>query len=177
MKPIAEMTDLCLKNMKPGHLYCFEDWWEKILGLDALPNKKTYDYMKWSTCTRGKVYQQINRELALRKVPDRLEAVGNGKGIFRLNVETVASYKIDKRVRSLMSKIECTMSDWNALSHSAGLSPSQIRMLNASTDWMQMSENMMLGTLAKLPIAKETKSKLLKRLSAGPNGKRKNRNA
>ena len=172
MKPIAEMTDNSLKKMKPNEIYTFVDWWENILGLPELTHKKTYEYMKWATCSRGKVMQRINKELAARKKAERLIAIGNGKGLYLIDSQKLASFSVDKRVRGFIQKLETTMAEWNEIKLSEDLPPADKRMLNAAEGWLQVNENMMIGTLIKLPLLQDgTKNKLMKKLGIEPNRK------
>ena len=164
MRPIAKVTDDCEKRMKPHELFSWEDWWVKIIKNGNVPAHKTYAYQKW-TSRRCEAKDFINKELLRRKSPNRLMCVGAGQGIYLVCEDDVAELTADKKVRKIVRCFENSHKEMIGLACCEKISGEDKRMLSRLSSLIELQQNTMIGTMAKLrSLPPATKKRLLKHL-------------
>ena len=149
MKPIAEMVDRCLELMKPSVHYSWREWYEDIILAGAAPGKNTVAFHNWSN-TRSKIKHKINRELLARKRPERLQCVGNGRGIFLLDASIVATVTAEEGVRKLISCFEYRKQAYLELATCTDLKLDDKKMLKRLGSFVDLQESTILGMIAKM---------------------------
>lgn len=164
MRPIAEITEDCKRSMKPHELWSWQKWWEVIVQDGEMPTAKTFAYAMFID-KRSKVKQKVNKELERQKTPERLQCPGNGQGIYLVNEEDVAEITSDKRVRKIVSCFEISQKEMMRLSVCERISGEDKRMLSRLSSLIELQQNTMIGTMAKMrSLPPSTKKRLLKKL-------------
>ena len=164
MRPISEIVDDCLEKMKPHKLFSWEDWWTDVVKDGPTPSNKTYAYWVWIR-KRNDIKQEADKELARRKRPERFICPGCNQGIYLVGKEDVAEIKADVRVRKIVNCFITAHKEMFQLSLSSGLSDVDKKMLERVSSLVELQQNTMIGTLAKMrSLPPATKKKLLKHL-------------
>lgn len=164
MRPIAEITDNCLEMMSPHELFSWEDWWGKVIKNGDVPRHKTYAYTKYIQ-KRNYVKIVINKELQSRKRPERLVCPGAGQGVYLVCETDVAELTVDIRVRKIVSTFEIGSKEMRSLSLCEKISGEDKRMLSRLGGLIELQQNTMIGTMAKMKsLPPATKKRLLKHL-------------
>lgn len=150
--------------MKPHELWSWQKWWEVIVQNGEAPTHKTFAYAKFVE-KRSKIKQQIDKELERQKVPERLQCPGGGQGIYLVNEEDVAEITSDKRVRKIVNCFEKGQKEMTRLAVCERISGEDKRMLSRLSGLIELQQNTMIGTLAKMrSLPPATKKRLLKKL-------------
>lgn len=164
MRPIAEMADRCLSLMKPHELWSWDKWGGQIMGNGSIPSRKTYAYDKFIQ-KRLQAKAQINTELKRRKAPERLFCPGSGQGIYLVNEEDVSEITSDKRVRRIVSCFTKGRKEMASLATCRRISNEDKKMLLRLGGLIELQQNTMVGTMAKMrSLPPATKKRLLKHL-------------
>lgn len=164
MRPLSEMTDNCLRLMNPHRLWSWEYWWTKIVKNGEVPSRKTFAYEKFIQ-KRAKIKNDINKELQRQQKPERLLCPGVGQGIYLVNEKDVAELTVDKRVRRIVNCFIKSQKDMVQLAVCERISGDDKRMLSHLSGLIELQQNTMIGTMAKMrSLPPATKKRLLKRL-------------
>lgn len=164
MKPIAEVTDACLRKMSSHKLFSWDNWWTHIVKNGPVPASKTYGYYKY-IMARNEIKQSVNKELGRRKCAERLMCPGQNQGIYMVDEKDVAEITVDKRVRKIVSSFGISHREMMLLAQGKRISDEDRKMLERISTMVELQQNTMIGTMSKmrsLPAA--TKQKLLKHL-------------
>ena len=165
MESIEKITDASLQKMKPGYLWSWGDWAEKIAKIE-MPVKETYEYQKF-IAQRNQLKQQVNKELARRKLPDRLECLGNGEGIYLLNEKTVSEKYAEKGMRKVVNVLKIRAREFEALIKSPKLPDQDRTMLRRLTGTFEQERNGLIGSVVRMrSLSAPAKKRLLKNLGA-----------
>ena len=164
MRPISEIVDDCLGLMKPDKLFSWEEWWTNVVKNGQTPSYKTYAYWVWIR-RRNDLKQEADRELARRKRPERLICPGCNQGIYLVGKDKVAEIKADSRVRKIVSCFIRSHKEMSQLSLCSGISDKDRKMLERISSMVELQQNTMLGTIAKMKsLPPATKKRILKHL-------------
>lgn len=164
MKPIAEMTKGVLDLMKPHQLWPWENWARRIMGNGSLPARKTYGYELFIR-ERLEAKASINKELERMKRPERLFCAGPGEGVYLVNEIDVADLVIGKSVIKIIRSFETGHKRTRNLAGCERISAEDRRMLNRVSVLVELQNNTMIGTIARMKsLPPATKKRLLKKL-------------
>ena len=164
MRPIADIADDCEKYMKPHELFSWEEFWINIAKNGGTPAHKTFAYSKWVE-ERCRLIRDINKEYTRRKSPSRMICPGSSRGVYRVSEEDVAEITADIRVRKIVNCFEKSHKEMGLLSVCNKISISDRKMLKRLSGMVELQQNTMIGTMAKMKsLPLETKKRLLKKL-------------
>lgn len=162
MRPISDITNDCLKMMKPHELFTWEKLWEKIFRNGEAPARKTKAYYTWLQ-ERSREKNRINDELIRRKAPQRLIPVGHGQGVYLVNEEDVAEITIDKRARKMMGTFKRGRREMKNFIECDAISAEDKKMLIGMSGLIELQQDTMTVAIAKMPCLPEpTKKRLYK---------------
>jgi len=160
MKSLTEMTDKCIKMMKPHVLWDWEKWWVTITGDDDVPGSKTFAYHVWMK-KRCELKDKINKEMRARKMPETLMCTGLGEGIYLVNQEDIAEMTVTRRMRTIIASFEKSQKEMRLLTTCERLSPVDRKMLTGLGSMIELQENTMIGTMSKLKSLPAPAKKIL----------------
>ena len=164
MRPIAEVTDDCEKEMKPHELFSWENWWTDVIKNGEIPARKTYKHEKW-IMQRSKLKQKINKELERRKSPNRLICPGGGQGIYIVNEMDVAEITADEGVRKIIRCFEKRDKEIFGLLSAMKISIENKRMLSRLRNMFELQQSTIIGMIANMrSLPPATKKRILKHL-------------
>jgi len=164
MRPIAEVTDDCLTKMETHKLFSWDNFWTHVVKNGPVPASRTYGYYKY-ILKRNHLKQSINKELAKRKCPERLMCPGQNQGVYLVGEDDVAEIIVDKRVRKIVSSFEISHKEMSLLAQGKGISNEDKKMLERVSSMVELQQNTMIGTMAKMrSLPPATKKRILKHL-------------
>jgi hypothetical protein len=162
MRPISKIVDDCLNKMKPNEIFSWEGWWEIIVKDGKVPPAKTYEYEQWIK-VRNSLKIKIQNEFVKMKVPERLECVGYGKGIYIINENNVTVNTIDKKTKRLVNTFINSQKAMNDLVDCIKIPAKDKKVLANYSNILEVQKNAMLGTIAKTPLLPPDTKKILLR--------------
>ncbi len=166
MKPLTEITDLCLSKMKPDQIWTWEKWWKEIVGLD-LPLGKSWAMHKWIEL-RNRIKGEVNRELARFMQAERLMCVGEGKGLYMVSGKEIADVMVEKKVLKFISHVERANEVLDVLSKAKNMSLTDKNTCKKMAGAFQMQGNALIGTMGQMrSLPKPLKKTILKKLGVG----------
>jgi hypothetical protein len=164
MRPINEIVDDCIKMMKPHEIFSWESWWVDVIKNGEVPSVNTFKYAKFIE-KRCKIKQQVDIEFIRRKLPYRLICPGAGQGIYLVNEKDVAEMTADSRIRKIVNCFKKGHKIMSQLSLCKGISSEDSKMLERLSALVELQQNTMIGTMAKMrSLPPATKKRLLKHL-------------
>ena len=171
MRPITEITDLCLSGMKPHKLWSWEEWWAEIVD-DIAPKKNTWAYHKW-IAKRNQVKNQVNKELGKFLLAERLICVGEGKGLFLVDKVDVAGITIEQKVSRFMGHVEGANKVLQELATAKVLSDADKKMCLRVCGVFELQGNALLGTVVKMKsLPKPLRKSIIQQYSFDGNGEK-----
>ena len=175
MDSLCKIVDRCLKLMKPYQMFPLEKWWEEIIRDGEVPPHKSYKYQKWIS-KRCRLKNSVNKELERRKRPERLMFIGHGEGIRLVDENEVGEITVDRRVRKIISIFERGQKEMVRLAICDKMSTEDRTMLTDMARMIELQQNTIIGTMAKMPSLPEpTKKRILKHLGIKLPAKKRNK--
>jgi uncharacterized membrane protein YbaN (DUF454 family) len=163
MRPINEVAEDCLKQMKSGEQFTGRDWWEKVVKGGESAARNTAEYYPWLQ-SRYRVKYSINKYFERKGIPERLKYVGHGEGIRLVKKDKVVTEMTLEYTKRTIRSMKNGSKGIKAFAICEKLSEKDRNQAKELFTFFETSKNYVLVALTKLDLPDDQKRLLWKEL-------------